>query len=68
MQEQALDLTLEKAAADVIETFPDPAARYRSGHTGSLHVLVGHVRRKLHGKGDLETIREVLKRQIGVEE
>jgi Asp-tRNA(Asn)/Glu-tRNA(Gln) amidotransferase B subunit len=64
VNEQALTLSIERAATDVIRDNSQVAERYRSGHDGSLYELIGLVRRKVHGKSHPDIIAEVLKRQL----
>ena len=59
-------MSIESAADEVIAKYRREAEAYRSGHSASLHVLIGQVRRRVHGKGDVATIAAALNERLGV--
>ena len=57
-------LSIESAADEIIRKFPREVASYRSGHSASIHMLIGQVKRRSHG-GDTATILKVLQERLG---
>ena len=58
-------MSIESAADEVIRRFPREAAAYRSGHTASIHVLVGQVKRLSHSQGNTAAILQALQERLG---
>ena len=59
-------MSIDSAADEVIAKYRREAEAYRSGHTASLHVLIGQVRRRVHGKADVASIAAVLNERLGM--
>jgi Asp-tRNA(Asn)/Glu-tRNA(Gln) amidotransferase B subunit len=59
-------MSLESATDEVIRRFPREVAAYRSGHTASIHVLVGQVKRLSHSQGNTAEILKTLQERLGM--
>ena len=58
--ESALDYIVK----EVLDENPKAIIDYKSGKQESFHFLVGQIMRKTRGRGDIETIRKLLRRKI----
>ena len=60
VDESALDHVVKEA----LDENPNAIIDYKSGKQEAFHFIVGQIMRKTHGRGDVETIRKLLRRKI----